>query len=106
MSNARAYFRIGRALYDIYLHLESTGQEYTLRAADDGLITTPEGVAEAIERIAAISALMKDQDSVYVRADPKISFKFTEVGGAERGSGEQAGPQAPEGETGDAGPGA
>lgn len=96
MSDGRHYYRIGKALHDLYLHSEVDGREIVLRPNRDGKLTTPEGLAEVLDRLLLGRVLVATgpHDTMSLHALPEHSYgdEEDEEEDAEGTSGGQEGP--------------
>lgn len=93
------FYRIGKLVYALYVRNEQTGHRLVLSANQDGLVTSPEGMVDLLERMSKMAIFMGPRDSVTVRVDPSLS----EVPDAEDGQGGQARQAAGEEAAGDEG---
>lgn len=82
------FYRLGVAIYRMYLTIEKDGTRFSIEPELDGRITSPEGMAELIERTLAVK-LEQPGDQVRFHADPKHDVKDEDL--AEGRSSEQAG---------------
>lgn len=96
------FYRLGVAIYRMYLTIEEDGTQFRLHAEPDGRITSPEGMAELIERTLAVK-LEQPGDQVRFHADPKHNVPEEDL--AEGGSGGQTGQAEAQGAPRDEGEG-
>lgn len=64
-------YRIGQALYALYRHVEDHGGELIIRHELDGIVTSPEGVADLLERMLKTTEVAGEFKYLSLRSDPK-----------------------------------